>query len=54
MAGHDKYVDGMFMGSELGFSYRCKCGFTTERFPTEGEAVEAASRHEKEMDQADG
>lgn len=46
LAGHDKY-EGMFMGSELGFSYRCKCGWTSDRYPTEGEAFEAASQHEK-------
>lgn len=49
LAGHDKY-QGMFMGSELGFSYRCKCGWTSLRYDTEGEAMEAAGQHEKDND----
>lgn len=44
---HPSKYEGMFIGSELGVSFRCKCGWTSDRFATEGEAVEAADQHEK-------
>lgn len=46
MAAAAHNSEGMFIGSELGFSYHCKCGWTSDRLPTYEEAAKAALRHD--------
>lgn len=47
---HPTPAEGMFMHSDLGTSFRCLCGWTSERFATRGEAENAAIAHAVNID----